>query len=186
LTHVLVRLADPNQLDAVVNQLRGCDAGSYMNVVPLAHLFRTIQGVVSSTRLLLGCLAAVALLVAAAGVSNSLLMAVTERTREIGVLRALGASRGQIFRLFWLETLGMCLAEPLPASSRRSSLRDWWNLAPIPLTLCSDRTVDSLARSIVITCLACALIIGSAAGLLPAWRAGLLSPSEAMRRGGCG
>jgi putative ABC transport system permease protein len=39
LTHILVRLADPNDLDRAVSQLRGCDAGLAMNVVPLAHVF---------------------------------------------------------------------------------------------------------------------------------------------------
>ena len=62
LTHILVRLADPDALDHVVTQLRGCDAGLAMNVVPLAHLFHTIQSLVNSTRLLLGCIALVALL----------------------------------------------------------------------------------------------------------------------------
>src|SRR5437588_9464295 len=80
-----------------------------MNVVPLAHLFQTIQGLVNTTRMLLGCVALVALLVAGAGVSNTLLMAVTERTREIGVMRAVGASPGDIFRLIWLETVQVCL-----------------------------------------------------------------------------
>ncbi len=105
LTHILVRLTDPDELNKVVGGLRGCDAGMDMNVVPLAHLFHTIQGLVNTTRTLLGCVALVALLVAGAGVSNTVLMAVTERTREIGVMRAVGASRGDIFWLIWLETV---------------------------------------------------------------------------------
>src|SRR5207253_11257704 len=91
-------------------QLRGCDAGLAMNVVPLAHVFHTIQSLVNSTRLLLGCIALVALLVAAAGVSNTLLMAVAERRRDIGVLRAVGASRGDIFCLVWLEAIQVRLS----------------------------------------------------------------------------
>lgn len=53
LTHILVRLDAPEAMDGVVTALRGCDAGLDMNVVPLAHLFRTIDGLVQSTRLLL-------------------------------------------------------------------------------------------------------------------------------------
>ena len=109
-THILVRLTDPDQLDTVVNGLRGCEAGMDMNIVPLAHLFRSIQGLVSSTRALLLCVLVVALLVAGAGVSNTILMAVSERTREIGVMRAMGASQADVFRLIWLEAVQVCLA----------------------------------------------------------------------------
>jgi putative ABC transport system permease protein len=182
LTHILVRLADPTRLDAVVGQLRGCDAGLYMNIVPMAHLFGTIQSVIRSTRLLLGCLAAIALLVAAAGVSNTLLMAVAERTREIGVLRALGASRTQIFRLFWLETLEMCLLGAgtgvLIAFLASRGIESWLR-ARLPFA--PTEALLNWETPIALSCVAGALVLGSLAGLLPAWRAGLLSPCEAMR-----
>ena len=185
LTHILVRLNDPNQLETVVSQLRGCDAGLYMNVVPLAHLFRTIQGVVRSTRLLLGCLAIVALAVAGAGVSNTLFMSVAERTREIGVLRALGASRGQIFGLFWVETLQICCsgaAVGILVAFIGSRFLEGWLRSTLPFA-----PTEPLIRwhpSIGGACLLGALVLGSAAGLLPAWRAGQLSPTRAMRPSG--
>jgi putative ABC transport system permease protein len=182
LTHILVRLVDPNQLDTVVSQLRGCDAGLYMNVVPLAHLFRTIQGVVSSTRLLLVCLAMVALLAAAAGVSNTLLMSAAERTREIGVLRALGASRRQIFSLFWIETLQISIIGTMVgmmAAFGLSRLLEGWLRSTLPFS--PTEPLIHWHGSIAGTCLACALLLGSAAGLLPAWRAANLSPTRAMR-----
>src|SRR5262249_20224355 len=75
LTHILVRLKDPEGLDKAVAQLRGCDAGLSMNVVPLTHVFNTIQSLVVSTRMFLGCLAAIAIITSGALVSNSLLMA---------------------------------------------------------------------------------------------------------------
>lgn len=186
LTHILVKLADPDQLDPVVSQLRACNAGMEMNVVPLAHLFHTIQALVNSTRLWLGCVAMIALLVAGAGVSNAILMAVAERTREIGVMRAIGAGRGDIFWLIWLETIQVCLAGSIMgvviafAASRgvESSLRHRLPFAP------SDPLVH-WEWWIVAACLASALAIGSLAGFLPAARAARLSPHQAIRsRGG--
>lgn len=185
LTHILVRLADPDDLDRVVAQLRGCDAGLSMNVVPLAHVFRTIQSTVNSTRLLLGCLVAVALLVAGTGVSNAVLMAVTERAHEHGVLRAIGASPANLFRLVWLETIQVCLVG---------------GMAGVLVAFLASRGVEALLRSrlpfapadtllrwewwMAFGCLACAVILGSLSGFLPAWRAAYVPPLTAIRAGG--
>lgn len=185
LTHILVRLADPNDLDRAVTHLRGCDAGMDMNIVPLTHLFHTIQSLVNSTRLLLGCVAAVALLVAAAGVSNTILMAVAERTREIGVMRALGASRADVFGLFWWETMQVCLVggvSGLALAFLASRVLENWLRARLPFA-----PVDALLRWewwAAAAGLAGAALVGSLAGFLPAWRAARLSPVLAMRSTG--
>jgi putative ABC transport system permease protein len=156
-----------------------------MNVVPLTHLFHTIQTLVNSTRLLLGCIALVALLLAGTGVSNVILMAVVERRREIGVMRAVGASHSDIFRLFWLETLQVCLlgagAGVLIAFSGAQMVESWLR-ARLPFA-----PTDALIRwdwRIAALCFGCAIILGSLAGLLPAWRAAQLAPIEAMRTSG--
>lgn len=184
LTHILVRLSDANQLDQVVALLRGCDAGMDMNVVPLAHLFHTIQTLVNSTRVLLGCAAVIALLIAAAGVSNSMLLAMAERTREIGVLRAIGASPSDIARLFWLQTLYLCAAGGMLGiflAFLASRGVESWLRARLPFA-----PSEALIRwewSVVAACFCAALVLGSVAGLLPAWRAARLSPMEAFRQG---
>ncbi len=187
LTHILVRLNDPNELDHAVTALRGCDAGMDMNVVPLAHLFRTIQQLVNSTRVLLGCVALIGLLIAGTGVSNAVLMSVTERSREIGIMRAIGASRAQVFRLIWWEAIQVCLVG---------------GLAGVLLAFASSHSIESWVRSrlpfapsdalirwewwIAGACLGGAVALGSLAALLPASHAAELSPIEAMREGAKG
>lgn len=184
LTHILVRLSDPTRLDEVVGSLRGCDAGMNLNVVPVAHLFGTLQDLVRSTRWLLGCVVAVALLVAGAGVTNSLLMAITERTRELGIFRALGASSADVFRLVQLEALTIGIAGGLlgvlaafaSAGLLESWLRTHLPLAPTGSLVAWDGelVVGSLAGSVVLACLA---------ACLPAWRACTLDPRAAIQNG---
>jgi putative ABC transport system permease protein len=185
LTHVLVKLHDPESLDDAVARLRGCNAGMDMNVVPLTHLFRTIRTLVNSTRLWLGCVAVVAMLVAATGVGNAVLMAVAERTREIGTLRAIGASSRDIFRLFWIESLQLCVlggAVGIAVALAASTLVESWLRARLPFA-----PTDALVRvepGIALATLAGTAVLGAFAGLLPAWRAARLEPIVAMRSPG--
>lgn len=185
LTHILVRLSDPDKMEDVVAQLRGCDAGLSMNIVPLTHLFHTIQSLVSSTRLLLGCLTLVALLIAGAGVGNAVLMAVVERTPEIGVMRAIGASRGDVFRLFWLETLQICLMGSvlgITVAFVASRSVESWLRARLPFA--PDDPLIQWHWWTAAFCLGAALLLGSIVSLLPAWRAASLSPIRAIQRDG--
>ena len=182
LTHILVRLKDPEALDGAVGRLRGCNAGMDMNVVPLTHLFRTIEGMIRSTRGWLGAVASMALFAAMTGVSNTILMALSERTREVGVLRAIGASSGDVFRLFWLEALFSCalggILGLLAAMTASRGVEEWLR-SQMPFA-----PTDPLVRmdlQILGICLVGALLLGSLVGLLPAWRASQLSPQEAIR-----
>jgi putative ABC transport system permease protein len=182
LTHILVKLRDPEALDGAVGRLRGCDAGMDMNIVPLTHLFRTIQGMIRSTRTWLVAVGLMALVAAITGVCNAVLMALSERTREVGVLRAMGASPGDVFRLFWLETLLNCVvgtALGLFAAASVSRVVESWLRSQLPFT-----PTDPLVRmglDIIGLCMVGALCLGSLAGVLPAWRASRLSPQEAIR-----
>jgi putative ABC transport system permease protein len=184
LTHILVRLDDPNSMDQAVNGLRGCGAGMEMNIVPLAHLFRTIQSLVNSTSVLLGSVALVGLLLAATGVSNAVLMSVAERSGQIGILRAIGASRGDVFKWIWLETLQVCLAGGLAGvllAFAGSHLLESWLRARLPFA--PGNTFIQWEWWVAGACLGGALVLGSIAALLPASRAAELSPVEAMREG---
>ena len=182
LTHILVRLQNPDDLDTVAANLRGCDAGMDMNVVPLAHLFTTIQNLARSTRTLLETITIAALLAAACGVANALLMAVTERTREIGVLRAIGASPEFVFGLVWLESLfigliGGILGIALSLTSGsllESGLRSTVPFAPKDRLLTGDFMVALL-------CVLGGAALSTVAAVLPAFRASRLSPALAVR-----
>jgi putative ABC transport system permease protein len=183
-THLLVRLEDPDRLPQVVNELKGCDVGLEMNVVPVAHLFRTIQQLLRSTRLLLFCVALVALLGAGAGVGNTVLMSVTERTREIGVLRAVGASLADVFRIVWLETILLCLGGGivgLAAATGTGAVVEGWLRGRLPFTPAGRLLQAEPATALA--CLAACLLLGAIVGAPAAWRAASLPPAAAIRAG---
>ncbi len=182
-THILVKLDHPDHLEEVVRSLRGCEAGLEMNIVPLAHVFKTIQGLISSTRLLLACVTLAALFAAAIGLSNTVFMSVTERTREIGVLRAMGTERSNIFALVWMETLIMSLigaAVGLLGATLFEGLVETWLRARLPFV--PNGPLMSYEWTIALLAIAAAAIIGGLAGLAPSMRAAGLSPVEAIRR----
>ncbi|HXP37157.1 MAG TPA: ABC transporter permease, partial [Solirubrobacteraceae bacterium] len=117
-------------------------------------------------------LGAVALLVGAVGVANIMIISVLERRSEIGLRRALGATRGQIRGQFLAEAillglLGGAAGVALGAASTAvyAHTKHWATVVP------AEAWVGGIAAS---------LIIGAVAGLIPALRAARLSPTEAL------
>jgi putative ABC transport system permease protein len=182
LTHVLVKLKSPDLLEQTVQGLRGCDAGMQMNIVPLTHLFDTIRNVSAAAKYLLGALTAIAFLIAGTALANTMFMAVLERTREIAVLRALGASKKQIFCLFAGETLAAALTAALLGimlSFGSARFIEHWVRGQIAYA--PNTTLIALDPVAVASAVGFALVLALLAGLAPAIRAARLLPVEAFR-----
>jgi putative ABC transport system permease protein len=128
----------------------------------------------------------IAFLIAGAGVSNTILIAVAERQSELGMMRAIGASSADIFRLVWLETLQTCLGGALVgigAAFLLSHAIEGW--ARSSLSFAPGGSLIHWEWWVVAACLGSALILGSLAGLLPALRAASVPPMISIRgRGG--
>jgi putative ABC transport system permease protein len=118
-------------------------------------------------------LGAVSLLVGAVGVGNIMLIGVLERRSEIGLRRSLGATRGQIRTQFLAEAILLALlggaagvAGGVVSTAVYAHVKHW--SVVVPTTAWAGG-------------LAAAMVIGAAAGLLPAIRAARMSPTEALR-----
>ena len=122
---------------------------------------------------------AIAVLVGVLGIINTLSMSVLERTREIGVLRALGASRWRVRRTMADESLLISLAGTLVRHRRRPRHRR--RLDPGHARDHVPRHVDVSAAALLGTIAVLGVVIGVVAAILPARRAARLEPLAALR-----
>ncbi|MCI4435325.1 MAG: ABC transporter permease, partial [Ignisphaera sp.] len=101
---LIVKANDPNSVDSVIEDLRNIYGGTIYAVSP-AQIAQTMQNVVLQMSILLGGIAAISLIAAALGIFNMMLVTVTERTREIGTLKALGFKNRHILAQILIEGL---------------------------------------------------------------------------------
>jgi putative ABC transport system permease protein len=155
-----------------------------IQVVSLAQVRGTILNLISSARAMASSIAFIAVFIAIIGVTNTILMSVFERTREIGVMKALGASATDIFKVIWTETtlicvlggaLGVILAV-LGSSVVEQIIRHVLPYAP------TGRLVFIKPSLLAVSFLA-TVLMGLIAGTYPALRASLMKPIEAIRSG---
>ncbi len=105
ITHIYASLYDSTKVPQVENQLLKDLPSSYDVSAPKAEAVQRINAQTSGFEIGLNVMIGVSLVVCAFIVFNTLFMTVSERTYEIGILRAVGSSRGQIFRIFLAEGL---------------------------------------------------------------------------------
>src|ERR1041384_3326216 len=177
----VVRVADPVELTAVRQKLTELGFGSFSIVDELDQI-RTVFLIIDSV---LGLLGGISLLVASFGIANTMIMSILERTREIGIMKAIGAEDREIKLIFFVEAavigvvggvIGVLLAWGIDGVANRLAYRfilkpqgasfiDFFNL---PLYLSLGAILFALVVSIL-------------AALYPASRAARIDPVRALR-----
>ena len=114
----------------------------------------------------------ISLFVGGVGVMNIMLVSVTERTREIGIRKAIGAKRRSILLQFLFESSIICLFGGIIGVTVAGGLTAIINAKLMPA---------SMSPGIVFTALAVSVAVGVISGMIPAWRGARLDPIEALR-----
>jgi len=178
---VTIRAADVTRATTLTAQLRH----EGFQVQSLEIFVEAANRIVTVITVMFTLIGGIALLVATIGIANTMVMAIYERTREIGVLKAMGASSGEIRRMFMLEAgfigliggviglllgwlAGLGLNQVIPIYLRYRELPVRGNFFVVTL---------ALAVGVIVF----ATFIGLVAGFLPAQRAAKLDPLQALR-----
>ncbi len=152
-----------------------------IQVISMAQVKGTILNLIGRARIMVMSVAVIAIFIAVIGVMNAVLMSVFERTREIGVMKAIGASRFHIFKLIWLETILYCTVG---------------GAGGITIAILGGNFVGRLARTVLpysprgdlvlitpgllLTCFFGTIAMGILAGIYPALRASGQRPIDAI------
>lgn len=188
-----MKCIDPNEVSIVSETVTSLISG-VRTVVPTAAI-QQVSNMLNTVRMFLFSIGLVALIAGSFGVVNTMITSISERTREIGTLKAIGAKDGQILKIFMSEALllgligggigvsiGTTFSILLPMLSRvlpvipfggfggglRGGLRGV-SISPAILPLN------------ILLCFSLGIVVGVLAGFYPAWRAARMRPVEALR-----
>lgn len=140
-----------------------------------AEIRETIASTTRTMTLLIGAIAAIALVVGGIGVMNIMLVSVTERTREIGVRMAVGARQSDIRQQFLIEAVLVCLLGGILGIVLALAIGWAFRTFGASFTLL-------FSTGSIVAAFACSTLIGVAFGFLPARNAAQLDPVEALAR----
>ncbi|MBN2491297.1 MAG: ABC transporter permease [Planctomycetes bacterium] len=148
------------------------EQGDYSVFVPLEEL-RLAEATARIWTIVLACVAGISLLVGGIGVMNVMLATVTERTREVGIRRALGATQQHILSQFLVESLVLTLAGGILGVA-------FGYLLPEVVKFFTDVKARTPLYALFLAP-GISLLVGLLSGLYPAWKAAGMDPVEALR-----
>jgi putative ABC transport system permease protein len=188
---ITIKVKDESQLDATINKTQEKLMNSRhvtartkdFTISSSKEMQQTRAQAMSSISAFLVALASVSLIVGAVGIANTMFTSVLEKTKEIGIMKAIGARNHDIMLIFLLNStliglvggligtlFGIILSAFLPALMGSGTL---------PLGRGASTTFVSLHS--VILALSVAVIVGVVAGIIPAYQASKLKPVDALR-----
>ena len=148
------------------------DAFSVQSTDSLEDAMGNITAILS---ILLGGIAGISLVVGGIGIMNIMLVTVTERTREIGIRKAIGASRGAILRQFLIEAVVLCMI-----GCAIGIFLSWSFLRLVSVVVSSLDLSFEMNGTVVVVAVTFCFLIGVIFGLYPANKAAKMKPIDAL------
>lgn len=165
-------------IDEITELLRSrhqlaANADDDFEIISMEEIIETVSEITGTIALFLGAIAGISLLVGGVGVMNIMLVSVMERRREIGILKALGATGRDIWTQFLMEAAFLTLAGGI------IGIALGWAVSYIVSSVGQIPSV--VTADIVILAVSVSVGIGLFFGFYPAWKASRLNPIEALR-----
>lgn len=202
---VIVKAADVGYIGAIEEGL-GYIYGETVNIVSPTQLAETLQSIIIQVSLLLGGIAAISLIAAALGILNMMLVTITERTRELGTLKAIGFKNKHILIQIVVEGFligffggligiiagvvasyvmpGITLGAPRGSLGARTGAGGFGPppLGPAPSTPSMGLPYEPYINpTIIMIAFILAVTVSVFSSLYPAWRAAKMDPARALR-----
>ena len=156
-----------------MTQVSGVKTGHF-TIFDMSKRIAEINSAYGMMTTVIGAIAGISLLVGGIGVMNIMLVSVTERTREIGLRKALGATRRKILTQFLIESMVLTLLGGLIGLGLAAGLTSILNSNMADMK-------PSISFNVAIGSLLFSALIGMIFGILPANKASKLDPIEALR-----
>ncbi|MDP3879559.1 MAG: ABC transporter permease [Dehalococcoidales bacterium] len=179
---IVLTISDEKQAESVVQEITnllrtrhrlGPNVDDDFSIISMQQIAETVSQATGTMTALLGAIAAISLLVGGIGVMNIMLVSVLERTREIGIRKALGAREYDIWLQFLIEAAFLTLAGGIIGV-----IAGWVVSYMVSRT---GLVTPVVSADIVILAVSVSVGIGLFFGFYPAWNASRLDPIEALR-----
>ncbi len=172
------------EIERVINENHGDE--DFASATSMSSILDSIQSIMGILQTVLIAIASIALVVASIGIMNTMLTSVMERTREIGIMKAIGATNKDIMSIFIIEGLLLSLVGGLSgiilgilgSQGVAVLLSNMGSMGPGGGGLPLEPVITFMAIALG---LSVSMIVGVISSLYPAWKAARMSPIEAVR-----